>query len=97
MYLIRCQEVPGKIVKQLLPQLDYFATLAESSSENSRCFNTDKQRPICLEAECDEAYNIVRVVAAGREFFCEFTGQKHLIPDTDVTIECPDIKLMCPE
>ena len=97
MPLLRCQEVPGKLDKLHLPSLDYFATAAESSSENSRCFNTDKERPICLEAECDEAYNIVRVTVAGRDIFCEHTGQKHLIPETDVTIECPDIKMMCPE
>jgi hypothetical protein len=81
----------------LLPQLDYFATSAESSGENSKCFNTDQARPICLEAECDEANYALNVRVAGREFTCDSSGGKHVIPLTDVTFYCPDLKMICPK
>lgn len=93
---VSCQEVPGRLEKLLLPHLDYFATTQESSEETSLCFNTDKARPICLDAECDESRNVLLVKVAGRDLICEYAGQSHLIPETDVTFECPDITLLCP-
>jgi len=91
-----CQEVPGRLEKMVIPPLGYFASAAESSGENSRCFNTDKERPICLEAECDAKNYVLNVKVAGRDLICNSAGQKHLIPATDVTFECPDIKHICP-
>ena len=95
--LIRCQEVPDQLEKFLLPQLDYFATAAESSDRNSMCFNTDKARPICLEAECDEANYVLNVKVGGQEFVCDSVRQTHLVPGTDTTFECPNILQVCPE
>lgn len=80
-----------------LPQLDYFATAAESNEENSRCFNTDQARPICLEVKCDEVSYQVNVIVAGRNMTCDFGGQAHLIPDTNVTFFCPQLSSICPE
>lgn len=94
---VSCQEVPGRLEKLRIPQLDYFATAAESSEENSRCFNTDKERPICLEAECDASNQVLNVKVAGRDLTCETEGQKHLIPGTSVTFECPNIRHICPD
>lgn len=86
-----------RLEKLLIPQLDYFATAAESSEESSRCFNTDKARPICLRAECDKENLALNVRVAGRDLICNVTKQTHLIPETDVTFECPDIRHICPE
>ncbi|KAL7447590.1 hypothetical protein ACHAXS_013072 [Conticribra weissflogii] len=92
-----CQEVPGRLEKLLLPQLEYFATEVESSAYNARCFNTDAARPICLEAECDDTNFLVNVKVGTETLTCYFDGQTHLIPGTDVTFECPKIALICPK
>lgn len=94
---VTCKQVPGKLDQMKLPILDYFATAAESDSDNSRCFNTDQQRPVCLEAECDEINHVLNVKVAGRELLCSYEGQTHLIPDTDVTFKCPKLAIICPE
>jgi len=94
---VSCQEVPGRLEKLLLPQLEYFATAVESSAENSRCFNTDRDRPICLEAECDGVNQVLNVKVAGRDLTCDSDGQTHLILGTNVTFECPNIMFMCPD
>ena len=94
---VTCQEVPGKLEEMLLPQLEYFAQLAESSEYSSRCFNTDSTRPICLDVECDDTNYVMHVKAAGQDLTCSFDGQTHLIPGTGITFECPKIALMCPK
>ena len=94
---VTCKQVPGKLEQMKLPILDYFATAGESDSDNSRCFNTDQQRPVCLEAECDEVNHVLNVKVAGRELVCSYDGQTHLIPDTDVTFQCPKLAIICPE
>lgn len=86
----------GRLEKLLIPQLEYFTTLAESSAQNSMCFNTDKARPACLEAECNEATYTLNVRVAGRDLVCESDGQTHLIPETDTTFTCPNITMACP-
>ena len=60
------------------------------------CFNTDKARPICLEAECDETAYSLHVRAAGSDLVCNSEGQTHLIPQTDVTFTCPNLLSICP-
>jgi hypothetical protein len=94
---VTCKEVPGKLDQMKLPILDYFATAAESDSDNSRCFNTDQERPVCLEAECDEVNHVLSVKVAGRELLCSYDGQTHLIPGTSITFECPKLAVVCPE
>jgi len=94
---VSCKEVPVKLDEMKLPILDYFATAAESDSDNSRCFNTDQERPVCLEAECDEVNHVLSVKVAGRELLCSYDGQTHLIPGTSVTFECPKLAIICPE
>jgi len=39
---------------------------------------------------------VLNVKVAGRDLTCDSVGQTHLIPETDVTFECPDIKHICP-
>jgi len=97
MEMANCKEVPEQLEQLKLPQLDYFATAAESNEENSRCFNTDQARPICLEVKCDEVSYQVNVIVAGRNMTCDFGGQAYLIPDTNVTFFCPQLSLICPE
>jgi len=94
---VTCKQVPGKLEQMKLPILDYFATAAESDSDSSRCFNTDQQRPVCLEAECDAVNHVLNVKVAGRELLCSYDGQTHLIPDTGVTFECPKLAIVCPD
>ena len=94
---VTCKNVPGKLEQMKLPILDYFASAAESDSDNSRCFNTDQERPVCLEASCDDINHVLNVKVAGRELLCSYDGQKHLIPDTSVTFECPKLAIICPE
>lgn len=94
---VTCKQVPGKLEQMKLPIIDYFATAAESDSDSARCFNTNQERPVCLEAECDEVNHVLTVKVAGRELLCSYEGQTHLIPDTAVTFVCPKLAVVCPE
>ena len=95
---VTCKQIPQKLEQMKLPILDYFATAAEEyESDNSLCFNTDQQRPVCLEAVCDESNHVLSVIVAGRELLCSYDGQTHLIPGTDVTFTCPKLAVVCPE
>lgn len=89
-HLVPCSSSGGG-EKHLLQQLD-----GESFEESSRCFETDANVPVCLEAVCNPEDKTLSIIVQGKVFYCAFHGQVINV-DVGFSVICPRIAAVCPE
>jgi len=68
----------------------------ESFDENSRCYETDSEVPVCLETVCNADDKSLGVVVQGKMFRCSYYGQEINI-GLGYSIFCPRIAVVCPQ
>ncbi len=71
----------------------------ENFGKESRCFNTDFGRPLCLKSFCDPKLGAIWVKFGEASFKCEYDGQMINVDigGKSVDIECPKKAVFCPE
>lgn len=71
----------------------------ETFGETSRCYETNKNEPLCLETFCNPELHKIQVIVHDTTITCEFDGQMHQLPfaDTGHEFECPRFAVTCPE
>jgi len=70
----------------------------ESFTETSRCYNSNFQRPLCMETICNERKHMVQAkFSDGSLISCQNDGQKIAVPNTSYTFECPRLADICPD
>ena len=71
----------------------------ESFGGESKCFNSNYDRPLCLKSYCDEELGVIWVNFGQIKFKCQYDGQKIdvNITGTNFLIECPKKAVLCPE
>ena len=76
---------------------------AEKFGDNSRCFESNYGRPLCLEAYCDNIENAIIIKLGDKEVTCSYEGEEIEIPESIesaegiTTIKCPPKAVFCPE
>ena len=68
----------------------------ETYEENSKCYETDANVPVCLETICNPKDKTMSVVVNGKSFYCAYHGQKINI-EAGYSITCPRIASVCPD
>ena len=68
----------------------------ETYEENSKCYETDANVPVCLETICNPKDKTMSVVVNGKSFYCAYHGQKINI-EAGYSIICPRIAAVCPD
>jgi len=73
--------------------------LEEHFGPQSRCFNSNNARPLCLKSSCDEELGVIWVHVGQNSVKCEHDGQ---VLDIEVLgklvqIECPKKAVLCPD
>lgn len=71
----------------------------ESFGSESKCFNSDFGKPLCLTSYCDFKVGSIRVKFGESSFRCEYDGQKVSVESSGRTIqiECPKRAVLCPD
>lgn len=76
---------------------------AEKFGDNSRCFESNYGRPLCLEAYCDNIENAIIIKLGDEEITCSYEGEEIGLPESIeavegiTTIKCPKKAVFCPE
>ena len=68
----------------------------ESFQDNSRCYETDANVPVCLETVCNSKDKMLSVVVNGKSFYCAHDGQVINV-DAGYSVICPRIAAVCPD
>ena len=71
----------------------------EHFGKNSKCFNSNIGRPLCLDSFCDEELGVIWVRFGQNEFKCEHDDQIAIIniSGIDTQLQCPKKAVMCPD
>ncbi|KAL3806928.1 hypothetical protein ACHAXA_006643 [Cyclostephanos tholiformis] len=85
-HLVPCT-ANGKAVAQLV---------GESFEENSRCFETDSNIPVCLETICNPVDRSLSFVVNGKHFYCSYYGEVINVY-VGYSVFCPRIAVVCPD
>jgi hypothetical protein len=68
----------------------------ESFEENSRCFETDSNIPVCLETMCNPVDRTLSFVVNGKRFYCSYDGEMINV-NVGYSVVCPRIAVVCPD
>ena len=86
---------------KIKPPTDKFRKMdifpAETFSSRSRCFNSDYDRPMCLDTICDRDLRKVRIFMNGESKTCTEDGEEVPVPGTEYKVTCPPLAVMCPD
>lgn len=96
-------------MREMLLQVDCTDELREADfaydtySIDSRCFNTDQTKAVCLRSKCNadtgKIEGLLRDV--NQEFICDFDGQVKFFavdpPEASFTFVCPPVRHFCPQ
>eukprot|EP00957_Ditylum_brightwellii_P149092 11352585-Ditylum_brightwellii.AAC.1 len=72
----------------------------ETFGANSKCFNTNLNRPLCMKYRCNADQNKVQVVISGSQVVtCPYDGAMMNLDglNVDAKFECPKLATVCPE
>lgn len=67
----------------------------EAFAEGSRCYESNFQRPLCLETVCNADTFKIDLVVNGETKTCEFDGEEIAMSD-EYHVVCPRFATMCP-
>lgn len=74
-----------------------FEYLGEKFSEDSKCFNTDDNRSLCLIANCNFESKALEITIGDETLVCDRDFDLKKIPGSDINVECPRIAQICPD
>lgn len=79
--------------------IEAFTYNVERFGENSRCFDTSFERPLCFQAFCNEGRSALEIVFGGGIIrTCLFDGQQIEIPELlGQVLTCPRLAQVCPD
>lgn len=74
-----------------------FQNIGEKFSPDSKCFNTDDNRALCIEALCNYDSKVLEISIGDELLICDKDFDLKKIPGSKVNIECPRIAQVCPD
>ena len=78
-----------------VPKLSGTFHAMENSGKESKCFESNINRPLCLQTKCDAKFNTVKFFVQNKEYTCHQDDQTIEIA-SDVVIRCPRLASICP-
>lgn len=84
----------GEYVSKV-PKLSGNLHSIEHSGKQSKCFESNNKRPLCLQTKCDKKSNTVKFYVDNKEYTCLQDDQAIEIA-SNVVIRCPRLASICP-